>query len=204
MKVLFCHIPKTAGTSIEQVLSEKYNYPDWMMLIHKLSTIVRRCKYYNYVPDYSFTVVRNPYDRIASIFKHTRMLYKMDYDRLVKNHKINLQDISRGRYVDYIKYTTLGFDDWLKYVFYERVEDRLLTMRIVPLGIIQSQSEFIDCDYDIDIIKFEELHKLEEKLNVQLPKLNVSSEQPIVWTETGKKIIQDAWGEDFVRFGYQV
>jgi len=204
MKILFVHIPKTAGTSIEQVLREKYNYPDWMMLIHKLSTLKYRCEYYNYVPDYSFTVVRNPYDRIVSIFSHTRMLYKSNFEMMTKKYNIGLKDIAQARLEDYHKYTTLNFNDWLKYFFYDRVEDRLLSLRIVPLGIVQSQSEFIDCDHNIDIFKFEELYKLEEKLNITLPKTNVSVKEPIVWTEESKKIIQHCWQKDFERFNYPI
>ena len=201
MKILFLHIPKTAGTSIECVLRDKYNYPEWLMKPHKLSTSLNRCDYYNYIPDYSFTVVRNPYDRLISMFFFTREQYILNYKRITKNYNINVENV---RLDDYNKYTTLEFNDWIKYIFFERIDDKLLSIRLVPLGITHTQSSHIDCDYDIDIFKLEELHKLEEKLNIQIPKLNASVKKPIIWTEESKKIIQKVWREDFERFDYPI
>lgn len=84
--VLFIHIPKTGGTSVEHYLSEKYSLP----LNHKnlygiiqnneyininsslqhlsFKEIIKNKKYFNL--DLKnlkiFTIVRNPYDRIIS------------------------------------------------------------------------------------------------------------------------------------------
>ena len=117
MKILFLHIPKTAGTSIECVLRDKYKYPKWLLTPHKLSTIINRCDYHNYIPDYSFTVVRNPYDRLVSLFFFSRELYISNYKLITKNYNINIDDVKPHRLDDYNKYTTLEFNDWVKYIF---------------------------------------------------------------------------------------
>ena len=76
-KAIFCHIPRTGGTSIEHVLK------DWQRKDH---TYLAKIKWeywphefigmgqyvFNYLPRdyYIFTTVRNPYDRYASGLQH--------------------------------------------------------------------------------------------------------------------------------------
>jgi hypothetical protein len=77
VNLLFIHIPKTGGTSIEQYLSNKYNIPlDEKSLYHSMPDI--SLQHYTYeniiyhpqirlVDGYeTFTIVRNPYHRLAS------------------------------------------------------------------------------------------------------------------------------------------
>lgn len=62
-KYLFCHIPKTAGRSIENVLFGK-TYGGH----YKLSQFNKFLTDYNEY--YKFTIVRNPYDRLVSTYSY--------------------------------------------------------------------------------------------------------------------------------------
>ena len=165
MNVLFLHIPKNAGTSIRNCLSSesKFNYPFWMKNHLYLNILEKRCEYYNFIPDYKFCVVRNPYTRILSIYNH-----------IISNQSIYIQKMSNKWGIhhthkkDYDNNIKLKFDEWLSYFFYESKVTSKSDM-------LPQQSIFINGTKDIEIFKFEDLSKLENKLKIKLPNKNVGN-----------------------------
>jgi hypothetical protein len=194
MNILFLHIPKTAGTSIQHAIQTKYGYPKWMRYHSRLSSTLEICKMYSYIPDYSFTVVRDPYDRLVSLFTHTKKQYKEDPISFFLNESSGNKN--NPNYEAYLEFMKTDFNSWIKSTFSKKTE--FVDLKLMP------QSEYIDCDYDIDIFKFEELYKVEEKLKVTLPKLNENLKPNIAWTDESKQIVQNYFKEDFERFDYPI
>lgn len=70
-KVIFVHIPKTGGSSIEQMIAPYYLYSGTVPILQhltpkKLKKYIDDNKWNNY---YKFTVVRNPFDKLVSDYK---------------------------------------------------------------------------------------------------------------------------------------
>ena len=76
MKKLFIHIPKTAGQSVFSVIEEKWNYVehakhDPLFLLEKNNDLSNAFK---------FTVVRNPFRRTFSYYKHFNKINETEYE----------------------------------------------------------------------------------------------------------------------------
>lgn len=77
-KILFYHIPKTAGGSITHWLQRNANTPH--ALIEPLHMLPWRVKAYNIDVDWSFSVIRNPWDRWVSWWYYWKFIAKrIDY-----------------------------------------------------------------------------------------------------------------------------
>ena len=192
MNVLFLHIPKNAGSAIRHAMidSPDINYKNWMNNHHFLSTLVNRCEYHKYKPDLAFCVARNPYDRVESIFSYSRIMYKNYYDTYSLQQK-------KADYQDYVAYMNFEFKPWLKYVLLNRTKNSTDSIR-------RTQSMFIDCDYPIEVFKYENLQPLEERLGVKLQTVNSHPKNPVEWDDETRDMVRLYFKEDFKRFGYEL
>jgi hypothetical protein len=192
MNVLFLHIPKNAGSAIRHAMIDNpnINYHPWMNNHHFLSTLVNRCEYHNYKPDFSFCVARNPYDRVESIFSYSRIIYKDLYN--VSSYKKQKSD-----YQDYVAYMNLNFKMWLKYVLFVRTKQS-------TDSINRTQSMFIDCDYPIEIFKYENLEPLEKRLGVELKIVNSHPKEKVEWDDESREMVRLYFKDDFKNFGYSL
>ena len=102
-KLIFIHIPKTAGTSVENAIKRKYkcllNAFTFWGTVHQVSHSLHHCTY-NEIVDIVcnkkissihyqgleniekfriFTIVRNPYDRFVSEYRYMLHVYKQKY-----------------------------------------------------------------------------------------------------------------------------
>ena len=83
--ILFVHIPKTAGQSIFSVVSSHWNYVE-----HAKHDPLFLLEKNNYIEGaYKFSVVRNPYRRTFSYYKHF--------------NKVNHTEYTFGQFLDIIK-----------------------------------------------------------------------------------------------------
>ena len=73
--MLFVHIPKTAGQSIFSVVSSHWNYVEHAK--HDPLFLLERNN--NIVDAYKFSVVRNPYRRTFSYYKHFNTVNHTEY-----------------------------------------------------------------------------------------------------------------------------
>ena len=140
----FIHIPKTGGTSIEN-LGKKYNikwgqFNNIYMVEKSTGRSLWRNPYYIYNKN-NFTIVRNPYDRIISEFFYRLKLKLMNYDNNIE-----------------------GFKQWLEYIFKEYKKDKhIYDNHILP------QTEYV---YDKNNKKrIEYVFKLEDNINEKLDNL---------------------------------
>jgi hypothetical protein len=185
--VLFVHIPKTAGTSIEKMLSaaggiEAMRYGAQIPSLpctpqHFHAEIITRLfppAFY----DAAFTIVRNPYARIASEYK--------------------MRVLAAGR--------NLGFDDWVARVF-ERYQRNMY----VSDNHIRPQSEFLI--EPLTIFRFEQLPMT--AVRHWLAAIGIDLPTEIVWERRGEErqiVISRAtaariagfYAADFEQFAYSI
>lgn len=88
-KCIFIHIPRTAGTSIEQSIRPDWtnkNFPHMMPKKKHIFASTAKKIYRDYWDDYfKFSFVRNPWDRMVSMTKYGRY-----YGCEIKNDKLDI------------------------------------------------------------------------------------------------------------------
>ena len=177
---VFIHINKTGGTSIAKNLGffSKRHYS-----VREVQKIIG----FDWHDAFTFTVVRNPYDRIVSQFEHARM----------NNHSN-------------IRTNNISFNNWVKFTYDEkRKEFRKAGEKFfyTQKEWLQNEFEKIDIDY---IIKFENLiedYKIVQDIigiKKKLTHLNSTIREPFqnYYNVESKKIIEDYFKADFEEFNY--
>jgi hypothetical protein len=191
--ILFIHIPKTGGASIEHffrrsgkvtMFDGRPNNPDFYCSPqHFHLALLKRLLPFNLF-EYKFTVVRDPFMRLASEYKMR-----------------NRQKFLNGK-------TILNFDDWVEDIFVE-YEKNLW----VNDNHIRPQSEFIDDS--IKVFRFEDglvsiIEKVHEELLlplstvIKLPHRQKSVNIPISLSSKTVSTIIEFYKEDFAKFNYSM
>jgi hypothetical protein len=190
-KIIFIHIPKTAGSSIEHLLRDEGKYElDFIGVRNGRSThhymgielkIILKELYSVY---YKFSFVRNPYDRLISEYFWCRIKnigYKfnktfdefLDYvEDIVKNKKFT-EHIENDHFIP--QYLFLFFDNKL---------------------IVNNIFKYEDIETVIPLI----IKKL--KIKTSLKHLNKTNKNEITLDETQKERIYNLYKIDFQTFNY--
>ncbi len=178
--ILFVHIPKTGGTSIYYFFKENTFTVDWFNssydIINKESSPQHRhrekiIEFLNKKPfayDYSFTIVRNPLDRLISEYfqqcrnedalskKLTSKDFSFWVDQVFKKHKQNpiFFDNHIRPQVDFL------LDDSVVFRFENGYEDFL--------GALRELDRLYD--FDIDFKKFSHYKKGTNRVPIDIPR----------------------------------
>lgn len=193
-KIIFIHVPKTAGTTIEDALNlfQVNNLYDKHGKLHNQSVtrqhlygseILEQCKI-NPKDYYIFSVVRNPYDRLVSAF-----------------HFIQNQ---RNLYIPE-KIKQMSFDNFIRCGFKMDKFER----RYIFDGHLELQTNYLDID-NINIFKFENLQECFDMLSARFNidnfkhclKCTVRKPWEEYYTPELKELVYNFYKEDFDRFKY--
>lgn len=176
-KLVFIHIPKTGGTSIEEEFKNRGDEPLFFSSEYKINnhspqhSTYNELKNWNFIPDNFkvFTIIRHPYERFISEYNY----------RYIKDLPESLTDFSK-KFLGLCK-------NWDNHHL--------------------SCSEFIEGSKNIEIIKFENLQEDFKKLTkFSLTKhemkrnkiINLKDLTPII-----KEGIFNMWSKDFINFNYK-
>jgi len=190
-KVLFIHIPKTGGTSIEKWLSKDIDhiefyskYPTVNMKVTpqhlaKKDLIAFIGNHF----DYEFSIVRDPYQRIESEF-----FYRMGLDKVTDMSTV----------VD-------NFSNWVLYNL-----DELRRNESHSDNHFRRQIEFLDDS--VTVFKFEDglenvIEHLQKEVsfsggNKRLSKHKASKRLPVRWSRRALYKFNQYYGADFMEFDY--
>ena len=97
-KFVFVHIPKTGGTSFatldpknEGVFFNKFAGKNDLILSHQHIIHAQKELKNDFDSYFKFTIIRNPYHRAVSIFKHFEHLFKWDFGNFIDH--LNTVDV---------------------------------------------------------------------------------------------------------------
>uniref|UniRef100_A0A6C0BT36 Sulfotransferase domain-containing protein n=1 Tax=viral metagenome TaxID=1070528 RepID=A0A6C0BT36_9ZZZZ len=207
-KIVFIHIPRTAGSYIEDKLCDKYNckkkWPepnkenlfglykvkDYNYLTLQHLTLNEMIKYEfiekNIENQFIFTIIRNPYDRVLSLYKNWFKAYKTFDIFLDKLVELNLDKYEHNG----IETNNINFNS------------RNMTSNISEIKyFVLPQYYYINNneDYKVNIIKYDEMESLNDilKLNV---KFNDHSNNN--FTDIQKDKIYTIYKIDFDKFNF--
>lgn len=184
-KLLFIHIPKTGGTSLESCLAKYCE-------ISFYSTAVPR--FMNCSPqhlcadDYialfgqgafsSFTVVRNPYERLES-----------EYFFRTRNSSPNLEP---------------NFNVWLSlHLDHQSRNPFHLDNHLRPqVEFVSHDSKIFRYEDGLDLAYMHALNYLGIEEQGSLPRLNPGSLKEVEWTLNSRNKVNDLYRADFDQFGY--
>ena len=173
--LVYVPVAKVATSSIKLVLRRMLGMPDpkpWW-LIH--GTAWPRTRITNKMR--WFTVVRNPYDRVASCFAS-----KLNRDRFM--------DLREHDDVLERNMTFAEFVGALQHIDLTTANEH-----------IRLQAAIVPEDRKVRVFRLEELDDLEEFLGEKIPRKNESGRDS-TYTESTRKIVRKLYAEDFVRFNY--
>ena len=178
---VFIHINKTAGTSINDNI-KMYAKP------HYTVKEVQEKIGLDWFHAFTFTVVRNPYDRVVSQYVYRK--------------KYNFENIRTNN---------ISFDEWVKFTYKEKRpefrKDRRKFFSTQKEWLLNKMGK-IDIDY---IIRFENLNEdykvVQEKIGIKkkLQHYNKTERKPYknYYSAESKKIIEDYFKDDFEEFNYK-
>lgn len=184
----FLHIPKTAGTSLlDWLITNKGNSEHVKWDTHpKLSSIL-----FNRVPNFTFTVVRNPWDRMVSMYFYMKNIAINEGSQWLK-----LNNITRENFPT--------FEEWLY-----SIEDSAIPTDYWFKGST-CQAEWIDGTVDLTI-RYENLAdefvKIQEAFNcnIPLPHLYSSGRSHYAdhYTDSTRKFVEQFSERDIETWKYQ-
>jgi len=182
--VIYVHINKTGGTSINSVLQKNKLH----LTVKEIIDFIGKKRYTN---SFKFVVVRNPYDRVVSQYLHR-----------VKTNQCDMKD------------NPIEFNDWVKKVYDEPKDpfyhDKQYKMFYSQLDWLKNDKDKIDIDL---ILRFENLNedfnKFAQKigLNKELPRLNTTKKSKPSYKDyynvEARAIVSAYFKEDIEYFNYK-
>lgn len=175
-KIIFVHVPRTSGSSIEDALGVKYTPCTVNEKHERASNIKRRIGTAKWEDYWKFSVTRNPYDRVVSLYhmRHNKSIGALGGHTL--EHFLNMYTPARHEQgetcSDYI-------DEELDFV--GRFEDR--------------EELFKTLNKHITDVELSVKHRFDPD------RTNRDSYDKYIDTTTAS-MIQDTYSQDFERFGY--
>lgn len=208
-KIIFIHIPKTAGRSIRNATSEKYKIniiPNDRTLNDNYHSTIKDAENYigNLDNHLKYTVVRNPWDRLSSwyFFRQNILIKSLkEFDSFGKARKLSYQNrndiekeiksMNQGLYNWFIQYKDRPWD----YTWFKPVNNQVDWIRGFEFDKI-IKFENLENDFkEIDLLK-----------NIVLSKSNVSKNNQTdyrnVYDTNSKKIVGNFFQEDIDIFKY--
>jgi len=143
LKLIFIHIPKTAGTTIRTLLLK--NDPDVISDIH-LPYIEIKEKYFkeNNIDEYNiFSIVRNSYDIVVSLYCYTIKNKHYIIDEIDKN-TITFSEFIKKYFINQLPYLSMGNREYIKNIL--RYENLNLDFKHFLINNnIKLQYDDLDC-----------------------------------------------------------
>jgi hypothetical protein len=185
-KVLFIHVPKTCGISLTKVLEEKgldswnrqttfFFHHDPLFLMQENNVIDKDC--------FVFSIVRNPFTRAYSLYKH--------FIKIIKGYNIQ------------------GDDNLPSFEFFLNAIKTKQNIFFTPIANTTQSYYLKNKDGNISLSKiyrFENLNELENDFKITLPRINVGNytkdDYKNACTENAISMIQEIYHEDFINFNY--
>ena len=206
-KVIFIHVPRTGGSSIEKYLDIPRTVPNFCCNIMNTSIYYKNCRYAmthvpaqvmrkffpeHYEKYYKFAFVRNPYERVVS-----------EYFWLMK------KDENQGKQID--PGSVEKFSKWL-FKYYTVAPKDLFGFRdhhCTQKHLLCDEGGKLMVD---DVFRYENyndgVQKIKTVLNIskaEIPWVNFSKygiDKKIMLTDENKEFIYKIHQEDFLTFGY--
>lgn len=190
-KCIFIHIPKTAGTSIEQFLKDDgKNHIDYLgvrnnrSMHHYTATDLKRELPVLFNTYYKFSIVRNPYDRLLSAYYWTPIP-----DVGYKSGKTKVEFLNYvSRVVKNNKYYDNIYNDHFMPQYMFIYNNKLLVDNIF---------KYEDLEWVVSFLK--------KKLDIkkEFPLLNKSKIKKDFWNDNQKERIYKLYHQDFFLFNYK-
>lgn len=186
--ITYLHIPKTAGTSMtEWLMASKGDSESVTWDTHpKLSEIRERRP-----SNFSFTIVRNPWDRMVSSYHYMKNISLQEGSSWLK-----LNNISEDNFPT--------FDFWVKHI------TEFLSPDTYWFGPHTSQAEWIDCNVDL-ILRYENLQtdimSLQQAMRSTVPLPHIYNSRRTnykdYYTDETRKIVEKLNEDDIDIWKYQ-
>lgn len=207
-KIIFIHIPRTAGSYIENKLCYKYDcrikWPEpneknlfglykikdnnYLTLQHLTLNEMIKYEYINknIENQFIFTIIRNPYDRVLSLYKNWFKKYKTFDIFLDELEKFNLD-----------KYQHNGIVTNNKNFNYKNMTSNLSEIKyfVLPQYYYINNNE----NYKVNIIKYDEMETLNDILQLNIKFKECSNNN---LTEIQKNKIYNIYKIDFDKFSF--
>ena len=194
-KAIFFHIPKTAGTYVEFILEEHYDFKriSITLLSYETFHIILNEESPEWKSYFKFTFIRNPYDRAISSYEYIVQKYNdTRIPKTIKTDNVSFQEF----YCNYEKYNT---------------------------NIFMKNHAFIsqyDCSKDIQMDYYAKFENLHEEINFILQKIKVTDctqhlylvnyklnstikKNIIYYDDKTLKTINDLFKNDFLHLGFK-
>jgi hypothetical protein len=194
---VFVHVPKNAGTSIVSALGlPGFGHATAQTMVAPLK---------RFFPDLrSFTVVRNPFDRLVSLYEYARM--PESYHHSVKDP----QGARFGSHRDYALLRNASFDECVDLLIGNRLRNGAPHVMWRPQTTwLVDQSGRLLVDY---VARFEslstDLRQICEKLEISLPDLAQMNASPRerdyrpYYNDFTRRVVAAYYQTDCERFGY--
>ena len=192
-KCIFIHIPKTAGTSIEQFIRNKgKNYLELIgvqynrSLHHLTAHEIKKMYPYQFNIYYKFAIIRNPYDRLLSEYYWTPVKglgYKSGKTKADFLYNV-INIVSKSKYLD-----NIYFDHFIPQHMFVYEGKNLLVDQLFKFESLDLASTVIQKNLDI---------------HEPFPVLNkTDSSNRIYWTQRQKEKIYELYKKDFLMFNYE-
>lgn len=185
LKMVVICTPKTGTTSLISAVKKRYPKSSFPYRHMEASSIPKEYKNWRKVG-----VFRDPVERLWSLYKYAAK-YQSDSPKVCKHYISGLNESVKD----------ISFEDWLlnnDFCFTQpynkngEISEKYLVENIIPENR-KSQFLYLRPDLGTEIINYEELYKLENLLDLKLPKLNttIKSSAPKLRKEVMKKLLQD-------------
>ena len=197
-RIFFIHVPKTGGTSIANALgiSDYTHIKAWEVAASGNRPLLKN--------NFSFGVVRNPFDRFISLYNYARMDKSYYHDNLVQP-----ETPERPRHMDYITLKNSSLKECVFLLKDGKLKHNLQWNQWVPqytwLYDKKGKKALVK-----KIYHFEHLDELIKDLNdlgyafESFPRLNASvkSDYSKLLDKESRKILENIYSKDLEYFGY--